>query len=150
MASRCVPCGRARNGAWRLWTNAGGKRRLKSRRGNWAVRAKHMSTRERSPASSSPTPRISRRASRGLGFGGGGEQIIEEPHAASKIGSGENPATPQAAQAVDLGETAGNDKRVFVDPGDGAADGKAERRGLVKKHFEIDLVDQHSHARAMS
>ena len=81
---------------------------------------------------------------------GGGEQIIEEPHAASKIGSGENPATPQAAQAVDLGETAGNDKRVFVDPGDGAADGKAERRGLVKKHFEIDLVDQHSHARAMS
>ena len=81
--------------------------------------------------------------------GGGGKQIIEEPHAAGEVGSGEDPTAAQAAQAVNFGEAARNDERIFVGARDGIANGKAKRRVLVKKHFEIDLVDQDMDTSAM-
>src|SRR5437588_6039205 len=81
--------------------------------------------------------------------GGGGKQIIEEPHAAGEVGSGEDPTAAQAAQAVNFGEAARDDERIFVGARDGIANGKAKRRVLVKKHFEIDLVDQDMDTSAM-
>ena len=72
---------------------------------------------------------------------GGGEEIGEEPYTAGKAGSGENPAAAQAAETINLGEAAGDDKGVLPGGGDGITDGEAKRSGLAKKHFEINLVD---------
>src|SRR5207237_674750 len=81
---------------------------------------------------------------------GGGKQIIEEPHAAGELGSGQNPTAAQPAEAVDFREAAGNDERIFAHAGDRIADGEAERRRLAEEHLEVDLVHKHTHPGAMS
>src|ERR1700728_2976617 len=40
----------------------------------------------------------------------GGEQVVQSPHGPSQVGLGQNPPTAKAAQAVDLGQTGGNDE----------------------------------------
>src|SRR6266704_6891443 len=79
---------------------------------------------------------------------GSGKQIVEEPHAAGEVRSGEDPATAQTAQAIDLREAAGDDERIFSGARDCVADGKAKRGGFAEEHLEIDFVDQDAHAGA--
>src|SRR6184192_1692788 len=63
---------------------------------------------------------------------GGGEEIVEEPYTAGKAGSGENPAAAQAAETINLGEAAGDDKGVLLAEAMELPMGKQNGAGLPK------------------
>jgi hypothetical protein len=88
-----------------------------------------------------------RQALGGMG-GDGSKEIVEKPHAAGKVGRGENPAAAQTAQAINFREAAGDDEGILIGR-DGITDSKAKRSSIAKKHFEIDLIDEHTDSGAV-
>ncbi len=77
-------------------------------------------------------------------FGGmrrdGRKQVIQPPHGACQAGLSQDPATAQAAQAVNLGQTAGDDELRSQKTGG--------LRSVAVNRVEIHLVNQHARSHA--